>query len=172
MRKILDLDFSVKDLGELRYFFGIKVARSDRGTMINQRKYALDIVKDVGMQDCVTTKFLYPTGTKLDNDEGEIFEDPESYIRLVGSLLYLNLTRPDLTFSVQQLSQYVSCPRKPHFNADLHVVRYLKGTTDLGLFFSRQNEHILFGYSDTDWGSCAHNGRSLLTGFMFFWELS
>lgn len=76
-------------------------------------------------------------------------EDPKSFKRLIERLLYLNLSRPDLSFSVKQLSQYLSCSRKPHMQAAMHVVRYLKGTTDLGLFYPSDGEHILSTYSDT-----------------------
>ncbi|XP_021760676.1 uncharacterized protein LOC110725518 [Chenopodium quinoa] len=167
MKKHLHEAFTIKDLGNLRYFLGIEVARGNAGTMINQRKYAMDIVKDVGMENGTTTTFPFPKGVKLTKDEGEMLEDPESYRRLIGRLLYLNLSRPDLTFSIQQLSQYVGCPRKPHMQAALHVVRYLKGTLNLGLFYPKQNDHIVIGYSDADWGTCAYSGRSL-TSFCVF----
>lgn len=167
VKEILDKAFSIKDLGNLRYFLGIEVARGNKGTMLNQRKYALDIVKDTGMEDCLITKFPFPKGVKLSDNEGELLKDPEKYRRLIGRLLYLNLTRPDLTFSVQQLSQYVGSPRKPHWQAAMHVVRYLKGTVNLGLFYPKKNDHIVFGYSDVDWGNCVFTGRSL-TGFCVF----
>ncbi|XP_057251310.1 uncharacterized mitochondrial protein AtMg00810-like [Beta vulgaris subsp. vulgaris] len=167
MKLAMDKAFTIKDLGPLRFFLGIEVARSAKGTMINQRKYALDIVHDTGVENCTPHSFPFPKGVKLSTEEGEMLEDPEMYRRLVGRLLYLNLSRPDLSFSVQQLSQYLSCPRKPHMLAAIHVVKYLKGTIDLGLFYPSDSEHTLQAYSDADWGSCAYSGRSL-TGFCIF----
>ncbi|XP_048494768.1 uncharacterized mitochondrial protein AtMg00810-like [Beta vulgaris subsp. vulgaris] len=167
MKLVLDGAFTIKDLGKLRYFLGIEVARNCKGTMINQRKYAIDIVKDAGMENCHAVTFPFPEGIKLSTDQGELLEDPEPYRRLIGKFLYLNLSRPDLSFSVQQLSQYLSSPRKPHFQAALHVVKYLKGTLNLGLFYPSETEHHLYGYSDADWGSCMHSGRSL-TGYCVF----
>lgn len=95
VKEILDKAFSIKYLGNLRYFLGIEVARGGKGTMLNQRKYAMDIVKSTGMEGCLSTKFPFPKGVKLSFDEGELLDDPEQYRRLIGILLYLNLTRPD-----------------------------------------------------------------------------
>uniref|UniRef100_A0A803LEU4 Uncharacterized protein n=1 Tax=Chenopodium quinoa TaxID=63459 RepID=A0A803LEU4_CHEQI len=80
------------------------------------------------MNGCTPCTFPFPKGVNLSTESGELLEDPESYRRLVGRLLYLNLSRPDLSFSVQQLSQYLGCPRKPLMQAALHVVKYIKGT--------------------------------------------
>ncbi|XP_057246781.1 uncharacterized mitochondrial protein AtMg00810-like [Beta vulgaris subsp. vulgaris] len=134
MKKVLDDCFTIKDLGHLRYFLGIEVARNGKGTMINQRKYALDIVKDAGFDHCTPATFPFPKGVKLSTDIGEVLEDPEV---------------------------------KPHMQAALHVVKYLKGTTDMGLFYSSTAEHQIYGYSDADWGTCMHTGRSL-TGYCVF----
>ncbi|XP_021755454.1 uncharacterized protein LOC110720714 [Chenopodium quinoa] len=102
------------------------------------------------MDECTPCTFPFPKGVKLPTETGELLEDPESYRRLVGRLLYLNLYRPDLSFSVQQLSQYLNCPRKPHMQAALHVVKCIKGTVDLGLFYLSNTDHLLSAYSDED----------------------
>ncbi|XP_021763640.1 uncharacterized protein LOC110728272 [Chenopodium quinoa] len=107
LKKGLNEAFTIKDLGEMRYFLGIEVARNSKGTVMNQRKYILDILKSTGMEGCKPTKFPFPKGIKLSIEQGELIEDPEIYRRIVGKLLYLNLTRPDISYSVQQLSQYM-----------------------------------------------------------------
>ena len=76
--------------------------------------------------------------------------DAEMYRRLIGRLLYLNLSRPNISYSVQQLSQFMSCPRMPHWNASLHVVRYLKGTEDWGLFYPSSGDITLTSFCDGD----------------------
>ena len=96
-----------------------------------------------------------------------MLQDPEVYRRMVGKLLYLNMTRPDISYSVQQLSQFMQTPRSPHFAAALHIIRYLKGTMDCGLFYSSSGSLSMHGFSDADWGTCAYSSRSL-TGYCVF----
>lgn len=102
--------FTIKDLGEMRYFLGIEIARNDQGVFINQRKYINDLVKDLKLEESTPTRTPFPSGTKLSTHEGELLTDPESYRRMVGRLLYLNLSRPDISYSVQKLSQFMGEP--------------------------------------------------------------
>ncbi|KAK9667940.1 hypothetical protein RND81_13G022200 [Saponaria officinalis] len=113
------------------------------------------------MQSCKVAVFPLPRGMKLSLEDGELLPDPELYRRLIGRLLYLNLTRPDLSYSVQHLSQFVSSPKVPHLQAALHIVRYLKGTTNAQLFYPSQTDLTLVAYCDADWGSCHFSCRSL-----------
>ena len=95
----LDAAFTCKDLGQMRYFLGMEVSRTAQGTMLNQRKFILDILSNAGMEDCKPCKFPFPRGLRLSIDEGEVLPDPEFYRSLIGKLLYLNLTRPDISYS-------------------------------------------------------------------------
>ncbi|KAL0404400.1 UNVERIFIED_CONTAM: Retrovirus-related Pol polyprotein from transposon RE2 [Sesamum radiatum] len=97
----------------------------------------------------------------------DYFVDPERYRRLVGHLLYLGYTRPDISHSVQQLSQFLQRPCDLHWNAAVHVVRYLKGIATKGLFLSSASSYELRAYCDADWASCTDSRRSL-TGFCVF----
>ncbi|KAK9670382.1 hypothetical protein RND81_13G197900 [Saponaria officinalis] len=119
------------------------------------------------MEACKPAKFPLPRGLKLSLDEGELFPHPDLYRRLVGRLLYLNLTRPDITYGVQQLSQFLSTPRVLHYNAALHLVIYLRGSVNIGLFYASDIDFILTAFCDADWGSCSFTGRSL-TGYCVF----
>lgn len=92
-------------------------------------------------------------------------KDPAMYQRLVGRLLYLTMTRPDIAFVVQVLSQYMHCPKKSHMDAALRVVRYIKGTPGLGLFMPAKNSNQLSAYCDSDWGACLETRRSV-TGYL------
>ncbi|KAL9245201.1 hypothetical protein vseg_018879 [Gypsophila vaccaria] len=159
--------FTIKDLGHIRYFLGLEVARNDSGILVNQRKYVLDILTDLNMVNCSTVSFPMVKGLKLSPDQGDLLPDPEVYRRVIGRLLYLTLTRPDIMYSVQHLSQFLSSPRVPHFQAALHVIKYLKGTINLGLFYSADASLTLSVYSDADWGQCAFTSRSL-SGYCVF----
>ncbi|KAK9675865.1 hypothetical protein RND81_11G036900 [Saponaria officinalis] len=119
------------------------------------------------MENAKPAPFPLPKGLHLSVDEGELLLEPEVYRRLIGRMLYLNLTRPDLSYVVQHLSQFLSAPREPHMQAAKHVVRYLKGTARATLFYSAQTDLQLRAYCDADWGSCQFSCRSL-TGHCVF----
>ena len=104
---------------------------------------------------------------KLSVNDSNIYEDPSSYQRLIGRLLYLTLTRPDLAYSVQVLSQFLAKPAVSHHQAAIRVLRYLKATPGQGLFFPSSSDFQLKGFSDSDWAGCVDTRRSV-TGFAIF----
>ncbi|KAL2253231.1 UNVERIFIED_CONTAM: Retrovirus-related Pol polyprotein from transposon RE2 [Sesamum indicum] len=163
----LDGLFSIKDLGCARYFLGLQIARSAAGTSITQSKYIHDIIRDCGLQSAKPVATPLPSGIKLHSTSGAPLADPERYRRLVGRLLYLCFTRPDISHSVQQLSQFIQTPCQSHWRAVLHLVRYLSSCPDLGLFFPSSNSLQLQAFCDADWGACL-DSRCSLTGFAIF----
>ncbi|KAL0438756.1 UNVERIFIED_CONTAM: Retrovirus-related Pol polyprotein from transposon RE2 [Sesamum latifolium] len=159
--------FTIKDIGDARYFLGLEIARNSDGIYLAQTKYIQDIIAETGLQNAKTVSTPFPQGSKLSSDSGALLQTPDSYRRLVGHLLYLGFTRPDISHSIQQLSQYLNRPCASHWNAALHVVRYLKGCPSRGLFLPADNSLVLKGYCDADWASCPDSRRSL-TGFCIF----
>ncbi|XP_074288351.1 uncharacterized protein LOC141613508 [Silene latifolia] len=153
--------FSIKDLGQMRYFLGLEISRNHSGLMINQRKYIMDILNDLKMENCSDAKFPMQQGLKLSIDQGELLDNPEQYRRLIRRSLYLNMSRLDISYGVQHLSQFVSNSRIPQMQAALHVVKYLKSTINAGLFYSAQSNLQLVAFSDADWGQCAYSCKSL-----------
>ena len=106
--------FQTKDLGKLKYFLGIEIVQSKSGVVMNQRKYALEILEEIGMLDCKPLDTRMDPNVKLVPGQGEPLRDPEKYQRLVGKLNYLTITRPNISFPVSVVSQFLQSPCDNH----------------------------------------------------------
>uniref|UniRef100_A0A803Q474 Major facilitator superfamily (MFS) profile domain-containing protein n=1 Tax=Cannabis sativa TaxID=3483 RepID=A0A803Q474_CANSA len=118
--------FKLKALGPLKYFPGFEIARSPEGIFLSQRKYTLQLLTDTGFTGSKPAKTPMDPKARLDDTEGTTLEDPSAYRQLVGRVLYLTLSRPDITYAVNILSQFMASPRTPHMQAVHHLLRYLK----------------------------------------------
>jgi len=101
---------------------GLEVTRSLDGLVLNQRKYCLDLISEVGMLGCKPTPMPSDPFIKLHANKGALLPYPSSFRCLIGRLLYLTNIRPDISFVVQQLSQFVSSPHEPHMQQDLRII--------------------------------------------------
>ncbi|XP_062074829.1 uncharacterized mitochondrial protein AtMg00810-like [Humulus lupulus] len=166
--KTLRLVFTkLKAVGPLRYFLGFKIAKGKDGLFLSQRKYTIQLLEDTGYAGCKPAKTPMDPRTKLDDQQGEPLTNPSSYRQLIGKLLYLTLSRPDITYAVNCLSQFMSNPRSTHLQALNHLLRYLKGSPGQGLLYSPHSSLHLRGFSDSDWASCPITRHST-TGFCIF----
>ncbi|XP_017700559.1 uncharacterized mitochondrial protein AtMg00810-like [Phoenix dactylifera] len=167
LKRILDARFKLKDLGTLKFFLGLEIARSSKGISISQQKYALKILEDASYLSSKPVKCPMMQNLKLSRFEGQLLEDPTVYRRLIGRLLYFTITRPDLSCSMQVLSQFMDSPRQPHLEAAYRVLRYLKATPGQALFLPSHSEDHLKTFCDADWAACQDTCRSV-TGFCIF----
>ncbi|XP_021769500.1 uncharacterized protein LOC110733722 [Chenopodium quinoa] len=132
-----------------------------------QRKYALDIITETGLLDAKPTDFPMEQNHRLALANGDLLGDVEKYRRLIGRLIYLAVTRPDLAYSVHILSQFKQSLRVEHWDVALRVVRYLKKSPGQGILLRSDSALQLEGWCDSDWASCPLSRRSLTGGFVF-----
>ena len=133
----------------MHYFLGLEVWQSLEGIFLNQGKYVAEILKRFNMLECKAMTTPMDSNLKLLDDDSSELVDMNQYRQIIGSLMYLTNTRPDICFAV--LSQYLVQPRWFHLVAAKHVMRYLKETIDFGLYYDGSHEYRLYGYTDADW---------------------
>ena len=167
IKQFLHSKFRIKDIGELKYFLGLEIARSSHGIFLTQRKYALELLEDSGLLAAKPASTPMDGSNKLCKDNGQPLTDIAGYRRLIGRLLYLTTTRPDIAFAIQQLSQFISAPTDLHQKAAIRVLHYIKNSPGQGLYFPANSDLKLRAFSDSDWGGCLDTRRSI-TGFCIF----
>ncbi|CAM8991331.1 unnamed protein product [Rhodiola kirilowii] len=156
--------FHMKDLGILKYFLGIEIAHGKEGLFLCQRKYAIDILSEAGLLGAKPTEFPLSQNHGLATATGSDYPHPDRYRRLVGRLIYLTITRPELSYSVHILSQFMQTPKEAHWHAAIRVLHYIKNHPGQGIVLSRRSSLQLIAYCDSDWAACPLTRRSL-TGY-------
>ncbi|GKA09989.1 uncharacterized mitochondrial protein-like protein [Tanacetum coccineum] len=154
-------EFSIKDLGQLNYYLGIEFLRNSTGLVMTQRKYALELISSTGLLNVKPSSIPIDPLIKLNHDDGDLIEYFTLYRTLVGKLLYLTITRPDIAFATRTLSQFSQAPRTPHLKALIKVLRYIKGCPGQGLIFPHNTSLQLHAYCDSDWANCGFSRRSV-----------
>ncbi|RVW48502.1 Retrovirus-related Pol polyprotein from transposon TNT 1-94 [Vitis vinifera] len=167
LKQHLFTHFQTKDLGKLKYFLGIEIAQSSSGVVLSQRKYALDILEETGMLDCKPVDTPMDPNVKLVPGQGEPLGVPGRYRRLVGKLNYLTITRPDISFPVSVVSQFLQSPCDSHWDAVIRILRYIKSTPGQGVLYENRGHTQVVGYTDADWAGSPTDRRST-SGYCVF----
>lgn len=165
--KHLQALFHIKDRSPLTYFLGLEVHIASSGIFLHQHKYTQDLLHLAGLQDASSVDTPLEVNTKYHCEEGNLISDPTLFRQLVDSLNYLTITRLDISFAVQQVSQFMQKPHHLHLAAVHRIIRYLRGTSYRGLFFPADSPLRLVAYSDADWAGCPNTRRSV-TGWCMF----
>jgi histone deacetylase 1/2 len=168
--------FEMTDLGHVKRYLGITFEQSTSGILLHQHDYALSILQQFNMTDCKTASTPLPQGLVLVSDMHSPYIDSNLYCQLVGKLIFLTITRPDIAYAVSRVSSYMSKPQISHLDAAKHILRYIKHTADHGIFYQAGQALTITGYTDADWGSCPETRRSmgayifLLAGGPITWQ--
>ncbi|CAJ2663992.1 unnamed protein product [Trifolium pratense] len=159
-------NFAMTDLGKMKYFLGVEVSQKDYGILIHQQKYAKELLSRFGMESCNTVNSPIVPGNKLNKDEGGTVVNATKYKQMVGSLMYLLATRPDLAYSVCLIARYMEKPTELHMAAAKRILRYLKGTLKCGVLYKRGVSLELQGWSDSDYAGDSDDRKST-SGYVF-----
>ncbi|XP_060201949.1 uncharacterized mitochondrial protein AtMg00810-like [Lycium barbarum] len=176
LKSFLDSQFKIKDLSTLNYFLGIEVYYTASGLLLHQKKFIRDLLQKYNYNIVNPVACPLDLSIKLKADMGDTLAFPEFYRSLVGKLNFLTHTRPDLSFAVQHLSQYLQKPTHTHMKAVIHLLRYLKGTSDIGVFFYNDLVFSISTYCNNDWAACPDTRRYvigfciLLGGSLISWK--
>ncbi|GJX46615.1 retrovirus-related pol polyprotein from transposon TNT 1-94 [Tanacetum coccineum] len=158
--KIMCSKFKMSMMGKISFFLGLQISQSPRGIFINQSKYALESLKKYGFESCDPVDTPMVEKSKLDEDKEGKAVDPSHYRGMIGTLLYLTASRPDLQFAICMCARYQARPTKKHLNTVKRIFRYLKGTVHRGLWYPKDSSIALTAFADADHAGCQDTRRS------------
>ncbi|KAI9153621.1 hypothetical protein LWI28_014090 [Acer negundo] len=166
---VMSSELEMSMVGELNYFLGMQVKQTSMGIMLSQSKYAINLVKRFGLESGKEFETPMSTNLKLDKDEKGKSVDQCLYRSMIWSLLYLLASRLGICFSVGLCARFQANPKKSYLKAVKRIIKYVKGTHNLGLFYSFDTNDILVGYCDVDWARNV-DGRKSTSGGCFYIE--
>ena len=143
-------EFEMSMVGEMNYFLGLQVKQREDGIFISQEKYAKNLVKRFGLDSKKHTSTPISSSAKLSRDAAGTKVDPTLYWSMIESLLYLTASRPDIAFSVGVCARFQATPKESHLTAVKRIIRYINGTSDYGIWYSKDSNECLARYSDAD----------------------
>ena len=167
LKSHLHQTFDTKDLGPIQRYLGVQFERNPTSVRMHQTEYANSILRQFGMDQCAPSSTPLPEGITLSKDSGTPPVDATLYRTLVGKLLFLTKTRPDITHAVSVVSRFMQDPQEAHLQAAKHVLRYLRRHPDLGLMFHQGEDNCLNGYTDADYGQDIDD-RISVGAYIFF----
>jgi hypothetical protein len=164
---IMKSQFEMSMMGELSFFLGLEVQQKEDGILIHQAKYTRDILAKYNLSDCKPSNTPFAAQTTLVPDLEGPSVNPHTYRSMIGSLMYLTASRPDIMWAVGCCARFQSNPKQSHETAVKRIFRYLKGTPKLGLWYPKSDNFDLIAYSDSDHAGCRIDRKSVSGGCQF-----
>jgi hypothetical protein len=158
--KMMANEIEMSVIGKLSYFLGPQIKQSKNGTFVSQEKYIKDILKKFGMNEAKPISTPMGTNGNLDSDASDNMVDQKMYRSMIESLLYVTASRPDIMFSVCMCARFQASPRESHLTTTKRLLRYLKHTQNVSLWYPKGAKFELVGYSDSDYAGCKVKRRS------------
>ncbi|GKD82544.1 retrovirus-related pol polyprotein from transposon TNT 1-94 [Tanacetum coccineum] len=165
--KIMCSNFKMSMMGKISFFLGLQIFQNPRGIFINQSKYALESLKKYGFDSCDPVDTPMVEKSKLDEDKEGKAVDPSHYRGMIGTLLYLTASRPDLQFAICMCARYQARPTEKHLHAVKRIFRYLRGTVNRGLWYPKDSSIALTAFADADHAGCQDTRRSTSGSMQF-----
>ncbi|KAK4842847.1 hypothetical protein QYF36_000766 [Acer negundo] len=162
-------EFEISLVGELSYFLGLQIRQLNAGIFITQAKYAKNLVKKFGLEKVKHCDTPMSTTLKLSKDASGKSVEQTLYHGMIGSLLYLTTSRPDISFSVgvDVCARYQADPKESHLSSVKRIIRYVNGTYNYGIWYSFDTNASLVGFSDADWAENCDDRKSTSGGCFF-----
>ncbi|KAB2608298.1 hypothetical protein D8674_011466 [Pyrus ussuriensis x Pyrus communis] len=158
--------YEMTDLGLLHHFLGMGIVQTKKSIFIHQKKYAMKMLEKFGLQGCKSVGTPLAANERLCKKDGSEAADESEYRKLVGSLLYLTATRPDIMFGTSLLARFMHGPTKKHMGTARRILRYIQGTMDFGIEYVKGKSTVLIGYCDSDWAGSIDDMKST-SGYAF-----
>ncbi|KAK6163847.1 hypothetical protein DH2020_000711 [Rehmannia glutinosa] len=164
-KKAMMEEYEMTDLGLMKYFLGIQVRQSKGEIFISQEKYLEEVLKKFHMNNCKPISTPLAVNEKFQLYDGADKADSKTYRSIVGSLIYLTNTRPNIVYPVSLISRFMHEPSKLHFAVAKRILRYLR-TRKFGIKYVKEKENELVGYTDSDWAGSLDDRKST-SGYVF-----
>ena len=169
IKSSLHSEFSMTDLGLLRQFLGLEIKKCERGIMLSQPKYVSDLISNFNMDECKASKSPFIFGIKLHEFGNSPLVDFTLYRKLVGNLLYLTHTRPNLSYVVSVVARHMYQKHELHWKESKIILQYVQATKNFGVHYSASASLQLAGFSDSDWAGDPTD-RNSTSGFVFMFS--
>lgn len=153
--------------GELKFFLELQVKQTPQGVFLSQTKFAKDLVSKFVLQESKPNETPISTSDKITKDSRGADIDPTYYRSIIGSLLYLTTSRPDISFSVGTCARYQAAPKESHIKATKRIIQYVHGTSNFGLWYSYDTITEIVKYSNADWAGDVEDRKNTSGGYFY-----